>query len=338
MDRTIVNFPSKLYIDNFGRIVLSGLEDDNSINIDGIDYTISFIYDDKGKQIKGGNSIILKLNSPNLEDSGDEDLPAEGVMKICKFPLSSRNDLEKQRIDRFNYEIGALLDLKDRDNNVIEIKAFGIINIGKQVINKYGKEFYKEEYLYYVIDYAEYTLPAFLKQYSEMSMFDKIDLCYGILNGIRKLRRKGYYHRDIKADNILFVKGEWKISDLGLADNQNDDVNLDLQNEKIGSYGWLSPEVMNKVLTENKAHIQPPLDCEIDFRSDIFQIGKLFWFIFQGNLPIGNIKPNDFRGNDDELFEILLWLLQYDKQRRPKTVKEINDRLIPIQKKYLNSV
>lgn len=331
-----VNFPSTIFLDYYSRINLSGIEDDSYINIDGLDYIVSFIIKEDGKPLRGGgNSLILKLNSPHPDELGDEELPAEAIMKICKYPLSTKNEQDLQRIERFKYEIKSLIDLKDKSQNVIQLLSHGKIKIGKQVNTRQGQKISKDEYLFYVLDYAEYTLPSFLKNNDKLSMVDKIDLCYEILNGLNELQQKGYYHRDIKADNILFVNGEWKISDLGLSANQNDDKSLDLENEKIGPYGWLSPEVMNKVLTENKPHVAPPFDCVIDLHSDFFQVGKLFWYIFQGNLPIGNLRNDDFRANDGDLFEIILWLLQYDKKRRPKNVEEVNAKLLPIQEKYL---
>jgi serine/threonine protein kinase len=338
MKPIIINFPKSIHIDNYGRINISGIEDDNFINIDGLDYIASFIYDKENKPIRGGgNSFVLKLNSPYPDELGDDDLPAEAVIKICKNSLKSTSSYDLQRIARFDNETKALINLKDSSQNIIKILSFGKIKVEKHINTKVGSRIIVDEYLFYVIEYATDTLSSFLSQNIDLEIADKIDLCYSILNGLNELQIKGYYHRDIKADNILFVNGEWKISDLGLADNQNDDKKIDVQNEKIGPYGWLSPEVMNKVLTENKKHIVPPFDCIIDFKSDFFQIGKLFWFIFQGNLPIGNIKAEDFRINDNDLFQIILWLLQYNKENRPSKVDEVNGKLVAVQQKYINS-
>lgn len=338
MKPTIINFPKSINIGNYGRISISGIEEENFINIDGLDYIVSFLYDKENKPIKGGgNSLILKLNSPYPDELDDDELPAEAVIKICKNSLNSKSDYDLQRIARFDYETKALIDLKDSSLNIIKILSFGKIKIDKNINTKTGNRIIEDQYLFYVIEYATNTLSSFLTERTNLTIVDKIDLCYSLLNGLNELQIKGYYHRDIKADNILFVNGQWKISDLGLAANQNDDKKIDVENEKIGPYGWLSPEVMNKVLTENKIHIAPPFDCVIDFKSDFFQIGKLFWYIFQGNLPIGNIKEEDFRINDNELFQIIFWLLQYNKENRPSKVEEVNGKLVAVQQKYINS-
>lgn len=334
-----INFPKSIFIDNFGRISISGIEDENYINIDGLDYVVSFIFDEQQKPVRGGgNSMILKLNSPYPDELDDDDeLPVEAVIKICKNSLFSNSEYDRQRVSRFEYETKALIDLKESSINVIKILAHGKLCIDKNIVNKSGSKLINDEYLFYVVEYATDTLSSFLIRRQNLNIIDKIDLCYSILNGLSELQKKGYYHRDIKADNILFVNGEWKICDLGLSANQNDDKKIDVENEKIGPYGWLSPEVMNKVLTENKVHINPPYDCVIDFKSDYFQLGKLFWYIFQGNLPIGNIKNEDFRVNDNDLFEIIFSLLQYNKDNRPKKVEDVSDNLTAVQQKYINS-
>lgn len=338
MKATNINFPKAMSIDSYGKINISGIEDENFINIEGLDYIVSFIYDKNNKLVKGGgNSLVLKLNSPYPDELGDDELPAEAVIKICKNSLKSTSDYDRQRIERFRYETKALIDLKDSSINIIKILAHGKLRIDKNIVNKFGSKIIDDEYLFYVIEYATNTLSSFLTERTNLTMIDKIDLCYSLLNGLNELQKKGYYHRDIKADNILFVNGEWKICDLGLSANQNDDKKIDVENEKIGPYGWLSPEVMNKVLTENKAHINPPYDCIIDFKSDFFQLGKLFWYIFQGNLPIGNIKNEDFRVNDNDLFQIIFWLLQYNKENRPKKVEDVSTMLTQAQQKYINS-
>jgi hypothetical protein len=46
--------------------------------------------------------------------------------------------------------------------------------------------------------------------------------------------------------------GVWKIGDLGLIDDRNINFSLDKIAEQIGPRGWMSPESMNKYLTEGK--------------------------------------------------------------------------------------
>jgi serine/threonine protein kinase len=123
-----------------------------------------------------------------------------------------------------------------------------------------------------------------------------------------------------------------KIGDLGLYKFKGED-NVDEIGERIGAFGWESPETMNKSLTEAKENNKYKFDCEIDFKSDIFQLGKLFWYIFQGNLPIGQLRLNDFLEGDNELFDVLIQMLSYDKTKRPN-VNDLELILRPIYSKY----
>ena len=85
-------------------------------------------------------------------------------------------------------------------------------------------------------------------------------------------------------------------------------------------------------MTFNK-DIDYDYDCKMDFRSDIFQLGKLFWFIFQYNIPIGRVKRNDFKIKDDQIYSAIAWMLNHDKKRRPHLSDLINS-FSPIFLKY----
>ncbi len=251
----------------------------------------------KSIKSKGGNSNVFQLIDPN-----DDINPC--VIKFNKFKLESKEDWKKQRIERFEREIRSLEQAREAGfENVIQIIFDGSLKIGSG------------HYCYYVMEKADYDLTEYLEE-NEISVQQKILLCYEILKGIVQLHSLNIYHRDIKPDNIFIVNDKWKIGDLGLIDFQNSDLSIDIIREKIGPYGWLSPEAMNKVLCEGTSR-EGTFNCEIKSYSDIFQLGKLFWYIFQGNIPIGQIIKKDFLLGDENIFEILFSMLQYLDSRRP---------------------
>jgi len=309
-----ITLTENCYIDNKFKLILPEEEEQRIINIDGIDYLIEIISN------KGGNSYILGLIDLGEESATEYSL----VMKICKFPNYLKG--KDTRVDRFEYEIEALNKCKTHSMfNVIDILGSGIINIQNKKQNKF------QQYNFYIMEYAELDL-AKLVESKRLELIDKIELCLSIIRAFHQLHKMGFYHRDIKHDNILFCGGLWKIGDLGLAENQNDDKSFDIKNEKIGPYGWLSPEVMNKVLTEEKTNLEYNFDCKIDYKSDIFQLGKLFWYIFQANLPIGSLKfEDDFEIKNIEIFNLINEMIQYSKTRRP-TLEDIEIELLDIHK------
>ena len=169
------------------------------------------------------------------------------------------------------------------------------------------------------MDYADSDLKQFLDE-NELDKSGKLDLCLKLAEGLKELNNLGYYHRDIKPDNILIFNGnQWKIGDLGLVSRR--DLDFDKQNELIGPKGWLSPEAMNKYLAEGKGDKR--IDCKIDNQSDIFQLGKVFWYILQGNAPIGCICREDFFEREESIYVLIRTMINHSKRKRIKDMTEV---------------
>lgn len=292
-----------------GNIELGYNPEENYIQIDNIDFRLELLK--SSDPFKGASSNIFVLIDP--DDEFDD-----RVIKICKSPLD--NGTNKKHV-RFNREIRAFkLASKAKLQNVIQYYGSGEVEID-------GLQF-----LYIIMEKAQGDLTSFLENNKfEFTVNQKLAFCINILNGVKQLHSLKIYHRDIKHDNILRVKDEFKLGDLGIAKFQNEDFKVDYDNEKIGPYGWLSPEATNKMLTYKK-RIGFTYDCDINFKSDIFQLGKLFWYIFQGNLPVGQLIPSDYKFEED-IFNVISLMLQYEKQRRP-TINELEVLIEPLVVKY----
>ena len=291
-----------------GNIELSLNRLDNIKSLNGIDYEfISLNPDFEGN--RGGNSMIFTLTSEEEEDK---------VIKICRSFMGSASDFHRMRLRRFEREIDALK--KSQTKNFIVKYFFD------------GKfELEQTSFRYYVMEKAEMDLKDFILIHKP-DFQNRIMICRQILNAFTELQTLDIYHRDIKPDNFFYVNDIMKVGDLGLIGYRNDDEILDRENELIGPRGWLSPEATNKFMTFNK-DIDFEFDCKMDFRSDIFQLGKLFWFIFQYNIPIGRVKRNDFKIKDDQIYSTIAWMLNHDKKRRPHLLDIINS-FSPIFLKY----
>jgi len=292
-------------------ILLSEIEDQNYVQLDNEDFLLRSL-NKRFPTSKGSTSNSFILHDPS-SDSEDK------IIKICKSPLGFGYNT---RIVRFKREITAFKKVKKRNlRNVIEFYKDGYAEIC-------GRKFY-----YFVMEKAECDLAEYLeKNRFVFTINQKLAFCTNILNGIKQLHSIGIYHRDIKHDNILVVNGEFKISDLGLIKFRNSDNKIDFTNEKIGPIGWLSPEATNKMLTYNK-NLRYNFDCDISQESDIFQLGKLFWYVFQGNLPIGQILNDDFEIGESEICQIILSMLQYKKIRRP-SIENLEIAIEPLKRKY----
>jgi len=284
------------------------------VKIRNVDYSLSYL--DSVKSNKGGNSSVFLLVNPEHRNDESQHL----VIKICNR-ANDESDLKYKR--KFQREILAMARAESEKKNYI-IKHFNHGNVMWQ----------DKSFPYYTMEKADCDLSNFLTE-NELSTDQKILLCLNIVRAFKDLHSLNMYHRDIKHDNILMFGSECKVSDLGLMRFREDDLEFirEEKGDRIGAFGWESPETMNKYLTENKAQLS--FKCDIDDQSDIFQLGKLFWFVFQGNLPIGQIILADFLVNDKHLFEIIFWMLQHGSgQRRPASISEVEEHLNLVAKRY----
>lgn len=284
-------------------IVLSKRKTKNFILLDGKDYQLRTL-SDKYEMSKGGNSNIFSLYDPQ---EGSTDF----AIKICKANLLKGED--SVRAKRFKREIDALQKAKEAKlSNVIEIIFSGEIDLEDE---SSGKKF---RFAYHVTEKAEEDLEdCVLTGALKDNLPGKVQICGELIESISQLESVGIYHRDIKPSNILvFADGAWRISDLGLVAFREEDYRTEPTGNFIGPKGWLSPEAANHHFTMGK-ETEYLFDCKIDNKSDIFQVAKVCWFVFQSNIPIGGIKRNDFRIPDDNIYSLLVWMLNHQKSRRP---------------------
>jgi serine/threonine protein kinase len=293
------------------------IEEDNFVEYDGMKYYLKYI-DEENKYSKGGNSSVFILYNK------DNDI--EKVIKISNYPKPIRGTSEKRirRHGRFINEINALNNLKEDDylsGYIMEIEFDSELRIGDY------------SFPYYVMEKADSDLKEFLLGHGNvLDDQERYKLCNDMFNAIKKLHYQGYYHRDIKPDNIfMFREGDgentsysWKLGDLGLIADRNKDY--DYLGERIGPFGWISPEAMNKYLTER---YNLGFDCIINEKSDIFQLGALFWFIFNKNAPIGIIYRTNFSNKNADFFDLINIMLSHDKGSRFSLI-ELEDVLLPI--------
>jgi serine/threonine protein kinase len=310
------------YHDNGGKGSFSLIDilnpKDNLIQIGGIDYFFTYLNVGLSGN-KGGNSILMKLFDSQYIDTDDPqyDEP-DSILKISKFKKSNSNYPSKQE-RRFVKEIEALNICQEKKfQNVIKVFNQGVCSIMNHSTKKY------DEYLFYTMEYAEYDLKKYVEEnFSVLTFDEKVALCVSLCDGLSELYTLDYYHRDIKPDNIFIVDSIWKIGDLGLVAERNKPNEIDKVAESIGPKGWMSPESMNKYLCDGK-NFDLKHDCLIDHQSDIFQLGKVFWYIFQYNTPIGSVKERDFLIKNSKIYAIIKTMLSQSKARRFKDVSEVS--------------
>lgn len=307
----------------YGNIILDKRDiSQNLININGVDYFAEYINKTNYRN-KGANSYVFALY---LAQSYETDPTPVKAIKISN-KMDYNDGADKLSNQRFYREIDILTECSKRNlSNVISIHDNG--QIWCKSTNTKGAET-RVFFPFYVMDYASSDLKNYLEN-NNISFAERIDLCLQIATGVNELYHLGYYHRDLKPDNILLFGNTWKIGDLGLVAFRDDDY--DRMNEFIGPKGWITPEAMNKYLSEGNTG--KAFDCKIDHQSDIFQLGKVFWYIIQGNAPIGTVKRRDYIDRNDEIYALLKFMLNHAKEKRPKSMEIVIKTLNRIAEKY----
>lgn len=161
----------------------------------------------------------------------------------------------------------------------------------------------------------------------------KMQICYELWQSLKQLQMINIYHRDIKPENILmFDDGSWKLCDLGLIQFREFDFKLDSAKQIMGPKGWITPEAGNKYY-DYCSNSRNQYSCYIDEKSDLFQLGQIFWFVFQSNIPLGVIKRDDFQSKDDNIFAMIIQMLKHNKNRRI-SMTNLDSEINVIKKKY----
>jgi len=300
---------------------------ENAISINKTDY---FFIPLSEQGNKGENSIILKLYESQEFDINEINygIP-DKVLKISKFNLASQVTKSNKRFQR---EIDALKHCSGSGHqNIITIYEDGICKIYDANKGKYLS------HQFYTMEFAKYDLKSYVESnHNILGLEEKLELCLSLSEGLKELNQLGYYHRDLKPDNIFITEDDkWKIGDLGLIQNRQVE-SIDKVAEFVGPKGWMSPEAMNKFLCEGKG-FSFKHSCTIDHQSDIFQLGKVFWYIFQYNVPIGSVKESDFLIKNNMLFSIIKTMLNHSKKRRYKDIDEVIHLLKPLETKLLKT-
>ncbi|MBQ7696003.1 MAG: SUMF1/EgtB/PvdO family nonheme iron enzyme [Lentisphaeria bacterium] len=115
-------------------------------------------------------------------------------------------------------------------------------------------------------EYLPATLGNLMRQGRKFAPAEAVKITRELLAGIKVIHEAGLVHRDIKPDNIIFVKGRAKLSDPGLVIETGESATF------AGSPGFIPPELFDG----NRPQ---------DSRSDLYAIGKVFYCMVTGSSP-----------------------------------------------------
>lgn len=123
------------------------------------------------------------------------------------------------------------------------------------------------------------SLDIYLKQHGALTEKEAKVVIWQILTGLKYLydQPKKIIHYDLKPQNILFHRGEVKISDFGLAKIiEENKSNIELTSQGVGTYWYLPPECFD---TGVNTTISPTVD--------IWSVGVIFYEMLYATKPFG---------------------------------------------------
>jgi serine/threonine protein kinase len=218
--------------------------------------------------------------------------------------------LDPIRRGRFEFERMVLSDLQHP--NILPIRDSGHV----EMTHRYPIPFFVTELFSTTIERKVDMEGKF--SVDEMKMFG-IQIC----DAFDYLHSCGIVHRDIKPRNFLIEGDRVVVGDFGLAKTSMEEGadrfyrgDMTPKDEKVGSDFWMSPELVS--YTKNKTTI-------IDRRSDLYQIGKVFWYMHTGNVAGIPDKEDDQSGG--VLFDIVMKATQTKPEKRFQHALEIRDML-----------
>ena len=260
-------------------------------------------FDLRGAAQGGGNGVVFRASprGPLADDDGIEE---------CAVKFLRQQDVT--RVDRFANECRILKELDHR--HIVQFFDHGEIQLGGYTVPWMAMELGETNLKRHVLANGP-LLPATLKTIG-------VQMC----EAIDHVHKQGFIHRDIKPDNFVWDgEGEHSIKmiDFGIAKRIGEDVSgrpLDQftqHQEFVGPVFFSSPELV--AYSMDKSHL-------VDHRSDIFQVGKVLWFLGTGIISAG-VPARRKCPAAGRLHAIVFQLLNDDPDDRLQTIAEVTGAL-----------
>ncbi len=175
-------------------------------------------------------------------------------------PELARN---KNFIQRFEREAKSLARINHA--NILHIYDFG----EDQALGIY----------FMIIEYVEgRDLGEILHEQYTLGQIEVLDIVRQASLGLEQAAEKGVIHRDIKPDNLMLTAdGLCKVSDFGLAKGYGAEKDVTSIGVRVGTPAFMSPEQCDGV--------------DVDFRSDIYNLGCTAFLALTGHLPFDADTP-----------------------------------------------
>lgn len=256
----------------------------------------------------GGNGVVFQSYLRNIDGT---------IMQHEVYAIKVSKQQEPSRMDRFRNEVRIISQLKHEsiasyyDNGEIEVVlADGAPAIIPWVAMEIGND----------------NLQMHVQRHGHLALAMLIQVSSQMCAALQYFHSLGFIHRDIKPANFVWAKefGCIKMIDFGIAKKLDEDVsgrpldNFTKQQEFVGPVFFSSPELI--AYAQDKAFT-------VDHRSDLFQLGKVIWYLATGKVSAGIPSKKDC----PFIHDLVMNLLCDDPDDRIQTAQEVNNVLQAIK-------
>jgi len=253
----------------------------------------------------GGNGVVFEAT----EYVDDQATGLHCAVKLLK-------QLTPSRIDRFNNEVRVLQELSSPF--VSAYFASGNVTVHGQQYSATAEE----EVPWVAIQLGGSNMRQHVENHGALPLPVLKGMVPGLCSAIEHLHEKGFIHRDIKPENFVWRDAASKqplMIDFGIAKRQGEDVSgrpmdaFTQVSEFVGPVFFSSPELIE--YSRDKQH-------PVDYRSDIFQLGKLLWYLGTGKISAGIPSRRECPAGG-KFREVVLNMIDDDPEGRPQSLADV---------------
>ncbi|PKC10703.1 kinase-like protein [Rhizophagus irregularis] len=220
------------------------------------------------KEIENNN--ITYFNHNEFTNKQEFENSISSVGKIFKVNWSN-NDNTRLIVKTPGLNVKKIINelkiRKEIDSNINILRIYGISRLD----NKYSL----------VLEYADGgSLYSYLKEnFTKLEWNDKYRLALQLASAVEYIHDKGIIHCNLHAHNVLIHKGHIKVADFGLSKKATETSNY--SDDVLGTIPYIDPKYLSNV-----CDIQYGSKLyTLNFKSDIYSIGALFWLLSSGRRP-----------------------------------------------------
>lgn len=239
-------------------------------------------------------------------------------------------------------EVVAIKELKQQFSSwsrcveLSEVKALAKLNHPNIV--KLLEVIKQNNKLYLVFEYMDRNILQLITQQRERRQANDVEVrnvMFQTLQGLYFMHKCGYFHRDMKPENILEFKGTIKLADFGLAKSVNSPHPF---TDYVSTRWYRAPEVI----------LNAP---NYDLKIDIFAVGAIMAELYSGRAlfegqnqmdqlnkvlaVLGTPAPHEWEEGHKLARKLQCTFPQYKKQNLANIIPQANDQAIDLLDKLL---